>query len=162
MLVKPLRDRFILKFDMRPYDVDELTQIVLDRFDLEREAASEAAQRGKGNPRETINITQIAQYLSISKGKDIIDCESIIEAADRLGIDRFGLNHDDRRLLNYLNIQTAPVGETALSIALNVARSDLTNMIEPYLLQTGFVFRTPRGRIISDRGREYLKELHTS
>jgi len=154
MLTSPLRDRFGIVFRLEFYPPAELMRIVLRsagvlNVALGDEAAFEIARRSRGTPRIANRllrrISDFAQY----KGKNTIDVELARYALDRLDVNDSGLDRLDRRYLEALitKFQGGPTGIDTLAAALGEDRTTLEDVVEPYLLQEGFIQRTPRGRV---------------
>ena len=125
---------------------------------IEDEGAYEIAQRSRGTPRIANRLLKRVRDYAIVKGDGIISKENADKALKMLEIDELGLDKTDRKILNTLLITFAgrPVGLDTLSAATAEDRSTIEDVYEPYLLQIGFLLRTPRGRIATRQAAEHL------
>lgn len=155
MLTSPLRDRFgiILRLDF--YEVDELEHIVLRsakllNMPIEPLAAIEIAKRSRGTPRIANRLLKRVRDVAQVKGKGVITHALAMEALTLLEVDSSGFDILDRKLLRAaIDIyQGGPVGLDSLAAAIGESKDTIEDVIEPYLIQQGFMMRTPRGRII--------------
>ena len=154
MITKPLRDRFGIPLRLEFYKVDDLVEIVsrgarILQFVLTPEAAREIAARSRGTPRIAGRLLRrIRDFAAVAK-LERVDAVAADEALTRLEVDKRGLDNFDRRYLKIImeNYNGGPVGVETLSAALGEPRDALEEIIEPFLLQEGFVQRTPRGRM---------------
>ena len=163
-LSAPLRDRFGITGRMEYYTPVELEAIVtrsasLLGAEMAPGAALEVAQRSRGTPRIANRLLRRVRDYATVHGRDPsrIELEAAQAALNMLGVDAFGLDALDRRLLGALNshYNGGPVGLDTLAAAISEARDTLEDAVEPYLLQQGFIQRTPRGRVVTDKGRGY-------
>jgi len=163
LLTNPLRDRFGIPLRLEFYETDELTLIVnrvagLLDMKLTEEGAREIARRSRGTPRIAGRLTRrVRDFAHVAKAKQI-DAKAADEALRRLDVDATGLDMMDRRYLQCIaeNYGGGPVGVETLAAVLSDQRDVIEDVIEPYLMQRGLVQRTPRGRMLSARGFEYL------
>jgi Holliday junction DNA helicase RuvB len=163
LLTNPLRDRFGIPLRLEFYEIDELAEIVkrsarLLVMDLASDAALEIARRSRGTPRIAGRLTRrIRDFAHAAKTKQI-DRHLVNEALMRLDVDSAGLDSMDLRYLKCIidNYGGGPVGVETLAAALSEQRDMIEDVIEPYLMQQGLVQRTPRGRMISSKGYQYL------
>jgi holliday junction DNA helicase RuvB len=154
LLTSPLRDRFGIIQRLEFYSVEELSTIVsrsagiLD-CDIEPEGALEIARRSRGTPRIANRLLRRVRDYSQVKCAGLIDAESSARALDMLSIDANGFDHMDRRLLLTIieKFGGGPVGVDSLAAAISEERDTIEDVLEPYLIQQGFIQRTPRGRI---------------
>jgi Holliday junction DNA helicase RuvB len=163
LLTAPLLSRFgyVMRLDF--YPVEELMLIVqrsarLLRVPIEDDAAAEIARRSRGTPRIANRLLRRVRDFADVIGTGRVDAAIATSTAERLEIDELGLDAMDRRFLSVL-IETydgGPVGIDALAAALSEPRDTLEDVYEPYLLQQGFVGRTPRGRIATRRAYAHL------
>ena len=159
----PLRDRFGIPARLRFYEPEELEQVVrrgarvLDMA-LTRDGAREIARRARGTPRVAGRLLRRVRDFASLAGVDPIDRAAADAALGRLEVDRMGLDSLDRRYLSCIveNYGGGPVGVETLSAALSEERDALEDVVEPYLLQRGFIQRTPRGRLVSDAAFAHL------
>ena len=153
----PLRDRFGIPLRLRFYDADELERVVrrgarvLDMA-LTGDGAREIARRARGTPRVAGRLLRRVRDFASVHGADPVDAAAADAALARLEVDRSGLDSMDRRYLACVadNYGGGPVGVETLSAALSEERDTLEDVVEPYLLQQGFIQRTPRGRLLTE------------
>ena len=163
LLTNPLRDRFGIPLRLEFYTADELTLIVkrvagLLSMNLAEEGAQEIAKRSRGTPRIAGRLTRrVRDFAHVGKVKQI-DRKAADEALKRLDVDATGLDMMDRRYLSCIaeNYSGGPVGVETLAAVLSDQRDVIEDVIEPYLMQRGLVQRTPRGRVLSAKGFDYL------
>ena len=164
-LTSPLRDRFGLIQRLKFYEVDELTQIVLRsaeilNLSITSDGASEIARRSRGTPRISNRLLKRVRDYAQVKGKDALITQKI--AADALNlhnVDPLGLDWTDRLVLSTMieNFNGGPVGLEAIAAATGEDAKTIEEVYEPYLLQIGFLNRTRRGRVATDKAYEHLK-----
>jgi Holliday junction DNA helicase RuvB len=163
LLTTPLRDRFGMTFRLGYYEPPELTAIVrrsasiLD-VQLDEDAAVEIARRSRGTPRIANRILRRVRDVAEVRHEGAITTEVAREALELLEVDELGLERTDRELLGTVvhKFSGGPVGLSTLAVALGEEPDTIEDVYEPYLLQLGFLQRTPRGRIITERGREHV------
>lgn len=163
LLTNPLRDRFGIPLRLEFYNAQELSLIVartarLLDMPLTQEGAIEIARRSRGTPRIAGRLTRrVRDFFHAAKLKEA-DITLVDQALRRLDVDASGLDTMDRRYLKCIaeNYGGGPVGVETLAAALSEQRDMIEDVIEPYLMQQGLVQRTPRGRMISAKGCEYL------
>jgi holliday junction DNA helicase RuvB len=166
LLGTPLRDRFGIPLRLDFYTHDELTFIVRRAAEklgapLTEEGAREIAKRARGTPRVAVRLLRRVRDFADAAGSTAIDVALADHALKRLDVDSDGLDMLDRRYLKAL-VETyngGPVGVDTLAAALSEARDAVEDMIEPYLMQQGFVMRTPRGRCAAPRAYERLGKI---
>ena len=163
MLSTPLRERFGIPLRLDFYSPEELEKIVtrgasLLGMPLSREGAMEIAKRSRGTPRVAGRLLRRVRDFGAVCGADEVDNKIADNALRRLDVDNYGLDAFDRRYLNCIlqNYGGGPVGADTLAAALSEERDTIEEVIEPFLLKLGFLQRTPRGRVISDLGCQYL------
>jgi Holliday junction DNA helicase RuvB len=163
LLTTPLRDRFGLTFRLELYTDAELATIVrrsarILGVEIEGEAADEIARRARGTPRIANRILRRVRDVAEVRHAGAITREIADEALDLLEVDGAGLEHFDRELLRAIaeRFGGGPVGLSTLAVALGEEAETIEDVYEPYLLQLGFVQRTPRGRILTDLGRAHV------
>ncbi len=163
LLTNPLRDRFGIPLRLEFYTAQELSLIVarsarLLGMDLTEDGALEIARRSRGTPRIAGRLTRRVRDFFDASGLGQADCKLVDQALGRLDVDACGLDTMDRRYMTCIaeNYGGGPVGVETLAAALSEQRDMIEDVIEPYLMQQGFVQRTPRGRMISAKGFEYL------
>jgi len=158
-----LRDRFGIPVRLEFYDTDELTKIVMRAssklgLDMTADGAREIAGRARGTPRVAGRLLRRVRDLAEDAGHSSIDAKAADAALDRLGVDDIGLDKQDMRYLHALceMFGGGPVGADTMAAALSEARDALEDVIEPYLIQQGFLQRTPRGRVATARAFAHL------
>jgi len=163
LLSPPLRDRFGIIHHLEYYDSQDLAAIAarssgILRLYLDPDGASEIAGRSRGTPRITNRLLRRVRDFAQVAGQPRITAEGAVAALERLQVDRYGLDAVDRRLLLTIleKFDGGPVGLATLSAAIGEDRGTLEEIYEPYLLQIGFLDRTPRGRRTTRRAREHL------
>lgn len=163
MLSTPLRERFGIPLRLDFYSPEELEKIVsrgasLLGIPLSKEGAMEIAKRSRGTPRVAGRLLRRVRDFGAVSGAGEVDNKIADNALKRLDVDNYGLDAFDRRYLNCIlqNYGGGPVGADTLAAALSEERDTIEEVIEPFLLKLGFLQRTPRGRVISDLGCQYL------
>jgi holliday junction DNA helicase RuvB len=163
LLTTPLRDRFGMTFRLDYYNASELGTIVrrsariLD-VEIEDDAADEIARRSRGTPRIANRILKRVRDVAQVRYDGVITNVVASEALELLEVDGTGLERIDRELLRaiLLKFDGGPVGLSTLAVALGEEPDTIEDVYEPYLLQLGFLQRTPRGRVITALGREHV------
>lgn len=162
-LSAPLRDRFGVNLRLELYNTEELTQIVtrsagiLD-VPIEADGAVEIARRSRGTPRIANRmLRRVRDFAQVTAG-GVITREVADRALEALEVDYMGLDHVDRRMLRAIIEQYGggPVGLETLAATINEESVTLEDVYEPYLLQSGFLIRTPRGRCVTQKAYEHL------
>ncbi len=156
LLTSPLRDRFGIVQRLEFYNCEDLSKIILRSADLlgikiDDTGASELAGRSRGTPRIANRLLRRARDYAQVKADGVISNEVAKAALDMLKVDRSGLDHMDRRLILCLieKFEGGPVGVENLAAAIGEERGTIEDVIEPYLIQQGFMMRTPRGRVVT-------------
>jgi Holliday junction DNA helicase RuvB len=163
LLTTPLRDRFGLTFRLGYYEPEELTAIVhrsariLD-VAIEDDAAAEIASRSRGTPRIANRILRRVRDVAEVRHAGAITTPVAREALELLEVDEAGLERTDRELLAAVahKFGGGPVGLSTLAVALGEEPDTIEDVYEPFLLQLGFLQRTPRGRVITDHGLAHV------
>ena len=163
-LTGPLRDRFGIVFKLNYYTIEELTKIVkrtslvLD-CKIDNQAALELATRSRGTPRIANRLFKRVRDYALVKGDGYINFDITILALDRLKVDKLGLDDTDHNFLKAIieNFNGGPVGIESIAASISEEITTIEDVYEPYLLQNGFLKRTPRGRIVTDKAYEHLK-----
>ena len=163
LLTNPLRDRFGIPMRLEFYAADELSLIVersarLLEMPLSQSGALEIARRSRGTPRIAGRLTRRVRDFFDASGLKEADASLVDQALSRLDVDGAGLDTMDRKYMRCIaeNYGGGPVGVETLAAALSEQRDMIEDVIEPYLMQQGLVQRTPRGRMISAKGFQYL------
>ena len=169
MLTSPLRDRFGIVHRLTFYNVQELQEIVersaaILNIEIEGQGSAEIAKRSRGTPRIANRLLRRVRDFADVKTNGIINIQIAKEALETLKVDEVGLEQLDRDYLSLIitKFSAGPVGLDTLATALGEERSTLEDMIEPYLLQQGFIMRSPRGRIATDLAFSHLGEVRIS
>lgn len=163
LLSAPLRDRFGVLSRLEFYGKDELSAIVertAEIFDvtITKEAAEEVAMRSRGTPRIANRLLKRVRDISQVKGENSIGLEMTNTALDMLQVDRKGLDHIDHKLLIGIieGFNGGPVGLDTIAATIGEEPQTIEDVYEPYLLQIGFIQRTPRGRIATHKAYEHF------
>jgi holliday junction DNA helicase RuvB len=163
LLSGPLRDRFGLVYHMSYYSPQELKEIVLRsarilNVPIHNDGADEIARRSRGTPRIANRLLRRVRDFAQVERSGVCDREAAREALRLEGIDEIGLDRLDRRLLRVIMdvYQGGPVGIEALAATVSEEVSTLAEVVEPYLLQIGFLARTPGGRKATYRAYQHL------
>jgi Holliday junction DNA helicase RuvB len=163
LLTTPLRDRFGMTFRLDYYDPAELGTIVrrsarIIEVEIADEAADEIARRSRGTPRIANRILKRVRDVAQVKHDGVITNDVAREALELLEVDGTGLERIDRELLGAIlwKFGGGPVGLSTLAVALGEEPDTIEDVYEPYLLQLGFLQRTPRGRVVTELGREHV------
>lgn len=162
-LSSPLRDRFGLVERLRFYEIDELTQIVLRTAEILQapvtsDGAEEIARRARGTPRIANRLLKrVRDYAQVKKAGDI-NQQVAAQALEVFNVDRHGLDWTDRLVLGVMieQFKGGPVGLEAIAAASGEDAQTIEDVYEPYLMQIGFLHRTPRGRLVTPAARQHL------
>jgi holliday junction DNA helicase RuvB len=163
LLTTPLRDRFGMTFRLGYYEPGELASIVrrssrILGVDIEEAAADEIAARARGTPRVANRILRRVRDVAQVRHAGAVTLEIAREALELLEVDEAGLERTDRELLAAIAVKFGggPVGLSTLAVSLGEEPDTIEDVYEPYLLQLGFLQRTPRGRVITELGRAHI------
>ena len=163
LITTPLRERFGIPLRLNYYETDELEQIVIRGArildcPMAPDGAAEIAKRARGTPRVAGRLLRRVRDFAAVHGVDAIDRTIADQSLQRLEVDELGLDAMDRRYLGVIaeHYGGGPVGVDTLSAALSEERDVLEDVIEPFLMQQGLVQRTPRGRMLAERGYRHL------
>ena len=163
LLTTPLRDRFGITQRLEYYDASELIDVVrrsakLLGLDIDHTAAGEIASRSRGTPRIANRLLRRVRDVAQVRHAGDITLDIAQEALDLVDIDHVGLDRIDRLVLETIltKFDGGPVGLSTLSVSIGEEPHTIEDVYEPFLMQRGFIQRTPRGRIITDRGRQHL------
>ena len=163
MLTAPLRDRFGVVHRLEFYTVDELTEIVLRsahvfHVAIDREGAREIARRSRGPPRLANRLLKRVRDFAEVKYDGNITLSVANFALDLLEVDKYGLDNTDRSLLLAMieTFQGGPVGLDTLAACIGEDSGTIEDVYEPFLIQNGFLARTPRGRIVTEKTYHHL------
>ncbi|HEY0104214.1 MAG TPA: Holliday junction branch migration DNA helicase RuvB, partial [Brevundimonas sp.] len=163
LLATPLRDRFGIPLRLEFYTPEELVRVITGAarkmgVSVDEAGAREIASRARGTPRVAGRLLRRVRDFAEAEGSPVIDRLAAARALARLEVDEAGLDANDRRFLKALieNYGGGPVGMDTLAAAIAEARDAVEDVIEPYLLQQGFIQRTPRGRMACARAYAHL------
>jgi Holliday junction DNA helicase RuvB len=166
-LSSPLRDRFGIELKLEMYTVEELCTIVqrsagLLSIPVENDGAAEIASRSRGTPRIANRLLRRVRDFAEVTSDGIITYDVAADALTRLEIDMLGLDSNDRRLLASIieNYSGGPVGLETIAATINEEAITIEDVYEPFLMQQGFLTRTPRGRCVTRRAYEHLGLLY--
>ena len=162
-LTGPLRDRFGIVSKLNYYTIDELKQIVkrtsrvLD-YEIDEAAALEVAKRSRGTPRIANRLFKRVRDYACVMNENIINKDVASYALDKLKVDKEGLDETDYNLLKAIieRFNGGPVGIEAISSSIGEEQTTIEDVYEPYLLQNGFLKRTPRGRMVTEKAYDHL------
>jgi len=163
LLTSPLRDRFGIVLRLEFYSAEDLTRIVLRSarilsLSITSEGAAEIARRSRGTPRIANRLLRRARDFAEVRGDGVITAEMADLAMRMLNIDTLGFDQSDQRLLAAIieKFDGGPVGLDSLAAAIGEERGTIEDVIEPYLIQQGFMMRTPRGRAVTSNAYRHL------
>ncbi len=163
LLSAPLRSRFGIIENLGFYTPEELQQIILRSANIldikiSKEASYEIALRSRGTPRIANRLLSRVRDFAIVKSDGVIDIPIVKQAMTALGIDEYGLDDMDRKILSTIieKFNGGPVGIETISVALNEEIDTISEVYEPYLIQAGFLKRTPRGRVATELAYKHL------
>ncbi|MBI1308981.1 MAG: Holliday junction branch migration DNA helicase RuvB [Proteobacteria bacterium] len=165
MLSNPLRDRFGVHGRLEFYGTEDLQHILtraagLLTTPLEAKAAAEIASRSRGTPRIANRLLRRVRDFAVVEGQGAITLAITQHALKRLGVDTNGLDRNDHRYLEALvtRFKGGPVGLSTLAASTGESEDTIEDMVEPYLLQLGFIQRTPRGRQATEAALNYVRK----
>ena len=160
----PLRDRFGIVSKLNYYTAEELQKIIertsrVLNMKINKEAAAELSKRSRKTPRIANRLFKRVRDFAQVKGLEEIDLETTMEALDRLKVDNYGLDQIDIEYLESLiyKFNGGPVGVETIASSIGEEVSTLEDVVEPYLMQEGFLKRTPRGRMATDKSYNHIK-----
>lgn len=164
MLTSPLRDRFGVIHRLELYTAEELTRIVIRSagilgIPIDSEGAREIAARSRGTPRVANRLLKRVRDFAQIKANGVITLEVAREALDLLEVDSVGLDEVDRKILRTIieKYNGGPVGLDTLAASTGEESTTIEDVYEPFLLQMGFIARTPRGRVVTPLAYRHLK-----
>lgn len=166
MLTSPLRDRFGIIVELSYYSTEDLVQIIsrsskILKIPVAPDAAVEIARRSRGTPRIANRLLRRVRDFADVAGEEIITLDLARSSLTKLGIDHLGLDPTDHRILTSIieMFGGGPVGLNTLSAALSLEKDTLEDVCEPYLIQQGFLTRTPRGRMATERAYRHFGKI---
>ncbi len=162
-LAAPLRDRFGIISRLEYYTPEALVNIIkraaeILEIPIEERGALEIARRSRGTPRIANRLLKRVRDVAQYEGQDVITDELADKALSLLEVDKAGLDHTDRRMLSTMikKFGGGPVGLDTLAAAISESTDTIEDVYEPFLIQLGFVNRTPRGRVVTRAGYEHM------
>jgi len=163
MLSAPLRDRFGVLLHLDYYEHEELRDLILQKAEvlkivIDRDAAFEIAQRSRRTPRIAIRILKRVRDLANVKGHSNIDLGLAREGMEMIEIDQYGLDSLDRKILKTIvnSFKGGPVGINTLAATLAEDLDTISDVYEPFLIKEGFLLRTPKGRVVTEKTLKYI------
>lgn len=163
LLTSPLRDRFGIKEQLAPYTGEDLCTIItrsaqILHIEITQDAAMEIAARARGTPRIANRLLRRVRDVAQVRGSGVVDMPAAQDGLDMLGIDALGLDPVDRRIMQTMieKFGGRPVGLDTIAAAAGEDATTIEDVYEPFLLQLGFLTRTPRGRIVLPAGYRHL------
>jgi Holliday junction DNA helicase RuvB len=163
MIGAPLRNRFGMVLEIEFYPEDELRQIIersseLLDIEVQKPAAKLLAERSRGTPRIANRLLRRVRDLATVDGSNVISVETVKNAMKLMKIDDYGLDEIDRKILATLitNFNGGPAGVKAIAASVGIEAETISEVYEPYLLQSGFLVRTNRGRKVTEKGYDLL------
>lgn len=164
LISAPLRGRFGLVLRLNPYDIQDLTSIVLRSANLlqvkvDEPGAAEIARRARGTPRIANRLLRRVRDYAQVRAQGHISHDVAMTALDLLEVDRFGLDEIDQKIMVTIleKYSGGPVGIKTIAASIDEEEATIEDVYEPYLMQLGFLDRTPRGRVATRRAYEYFK-----
>ncbi len=163
LLSNPLRDRFGIPLRLQFYDAKELAKVVrraaqILRLEMSDDGIDEIARRSRGTPRIAVRLLRRVRDFAQLSDQSVVDKKLADSSLKALEVDARGLDSADRRYLHFIieHYGGGPVGIDTIAAGLSEQRDTLEETIEPFLLQCGFLQRSPRGRIVSESGYQHL------
>lgn len=163
----PLRDRFGIVSKLNYYTEEELKNIIkrtsrVLNMDIEDNAALELARRSRKTPRIANSLFKRVRDFACVKGESLITLDTTRTSLQRLKVDKYGLDAIDIEYLDAIinKFNGGPVGVETISSAIGEEQSTIEDVVEPYLMQEGFIKRTPRGRVVTEKSYEHLNNLN--
>ena len=162
-LSPPLRDRFGVISRLEYYTTDSLVEIItraaeILNISIDPNGANEIAKRSRGTPRIANRLLKRVRDFAEVEGSDKITNEIADRALQMLEVDKVGLDHTDRRMLEAMikKFNGGPVGLETIAASISETRETIEDIYEPFLMQLGFIVRTPRGRVVTQAGYEHM------
>ena len=163
----PLRDRFGIVSKLNYYTEEELKNIIkrtsrVLNMDIEDNAALELARRSRKTPRIANRLFKRVRDFACVKGESLITLDTTRTSLQRLKVDKYGLDSIDIEYLDAIinKFNGGPVGVETISSAIGEEQSTIEDVVEPYLMQEGFIKRTPRGRVVTEKSYQHLNNLN--
>lgn len=169
LITSPLRARFGAVYRLEYYDQKSMQFIVKRAADLlkvetEPEGVAEIARRARGTPRVALRLLRRVRDYSQVRGNGLINCACAQEALNLMAVDHLGLDEVDRRVLATIieKYNGGPVGLSTIAASISEEPDTIMDVVEPYLLQLGFIDRTPQGRVATEKAYQHLGKKYTS
>lgn len=166
LLTSPLRDRFGIVQRLEFYNIEDLSSIVTRSagilgVEISPDGAREIARRSRGTPRIANRLLRRVRDFAQVKGNGVVDESIADQALELLDVDRMGFDLMDRKLLTTLigTFDGGPAGIDSLAASIGEEKHTLEDVVEPYLVQQGFIKRTPRGRVATDKAIQHFSNL---
>ncbi len=163
LITSPLRDRFGMILSMDYYTEEELMKIVIRSSEIlgvciENNAALEVSKRSRGTPRIANRLLKRVRDFAQVMGVNIINVDLVKESLNSLGVDEMGLDKVDKKILQSIihNFNGGPVGVETMAHFLSEELNTLEDVYEPFLIQQGFLMRTPKGRVVTQKAYDYF------
>ncbi len=163
MLSSPFRDRFGVDMYLDYYSYDELQELITQKakilnIEIDPSASKEIAQRARRTPRIAIRLLKRVRDLAEVENLTRIDDEIVERGLKMVEVDKYGLDNLDRKILSTMvnTFNGGPVGLNTLAAALSEDLDTISDVYEPFLIKEGFIIRTPKGRIVTDKTNSYL------
>jgi len=163
LISNPLRDRFGIPLRLNFYEIPELETVIergakILNIGIDKEGAHEIARRSRGTPRIALRLLKRVRDFALFEDSKVINKEIADKALNSLEVDNYGLDAVDRKYLQYIceNYAGGPVGIETIAAGLSEQKDTIEETIEPYLLQQGFIAKTPRGRVLTAKAYEHL------
>ena len=163
LLTSALRDRFGIPCKLNYYEIEELDLIVkrsaeILGYTIDHEAALEIAKRSRRTPRIVNRLLRRVADFAVVEGKNVIDSSIAMHALNQLEVDELGLDDMDRRILRTIieNYEGGPVGIKTIVISIGEELDTIEDYYEPFLVQSGLLKRTPRGRVVTKKAYKHL------
>jgi len=167
-LSSPLRDRFGIVSKLEYYNIDDLKKIIertsrVLNIIIDEDAALELARRSRGTPRIANRLFKRVRDFALVSGSNIVDLNITKYALDKLKVDALGLDNTDYNLLKSIieKFNGGPVGIESIASSIGEEQTTIEDVYEPYLLQMGLLKRTTRGRIVTQKGYDHIKEIES-
>lgn len=158
MLSSPLRDRFGVDLHLDYYEYKDLTELIIQKarlleVEINKDAAAEIARRSRRTPRIAQRLLKRVRDYAHSDSSNFIDVSTVKKTLEMLDIDQNGLDSLDKKILKLMveNYQGGPVGINTIAASLSEDRDTIENVYEPFLLKEGFIMRTARGRVVTEK-----------
>jgi len=166
LLTSPLRDRFGMSMRFDFYEPGDLKTIIgrsarILGVDIDNEGSMEIASRSRGTPRIANRLLRRVRDFASVDNKNVIDREIVNDSLNKLDVDFLGLDGMDRRILKKIikDFDGGPVGAETLAVTVSEEVDTIEDVYEPYLIQIGFINRTPRGRVATKAAIEHMKKI---